>query len=81
MPLHLQPPNPEDDDDVVPDQHAAFGITRAMAERDARDRQWQDFESLRGVVRGDGIGEGSVGGSGYSGGRGGISGTRSMLPR
>jgi hypothetical protein len=28
-----QPPNPEDEDDVVPDQHAAFGITRAMERR------------------------------------------------
>ncbi|PYI25085.1 hypothetical protein BP00DRAFT_452473, partial [Aspergillus indologenus CBS 114.80] len=26
----FQPPNPEDEDDVVPDQHAAFGISRAM---------------------------------------------------
>lgn len=29
MPYYHQPPNPEDEDDVVPDQHAAFGITRA----------------------------------------------------
>lgn len=28
-----QPPNPEDEDDVVPDQHAAFGISRAMERR------------------------------------------------
>ncbi|MCJ1275049.1 hypothetical protein MMC21_002849 [Puttea exsequens] len=30
VPPQYQPPNPEDEDDVVPDQHAAFGITRAM---------------------------------------------------
>ncbi|EEY20429.1 conserved hypothetical protein [Verticillium alfalfae VaMs.102] len=29
VPAHLQPVNPEDEDDVVPDQHAAFGITKA----------------------------------------------------
>ena len=29
LPPHLQPVNPEDEDDVVPDQHAAFGIQRA----------------------------------------------------
>jgi len=29
LPLHHQPLNPEDEDDVVPDQHAAFGIQRA----------------------------------------------------
>jgi hypothetical protein len=29
IPPHLQPVNPEDEDDVVPDQHAAFGIQRA----------------------------------------------------
>ncbi|GKZ33888.1 hypothetical protein AbraIFM66950_003975 [Aspergillus brasiliensis] len=31
VPPQYQPPNPEDEDDVVPDQHAAFGIARAMA--------------------------------------------------
>lgn len=30
------PPNPEDEDDLVPDQHAAFGIAQAMAA--GRDR-------------------------------------------
>ncbi|KAF9736624.1 hypothetical protein PMIN02_005490 [Paraphaeosphaeria minitans] len=29
VPQYLQPLNPEDEDDVVPDQHAAFGIQRA----------------------------------------------------
>ncbi|KAL9622138.1 MAG: hypothetical protein Q9160_003481 [Pyrenula sp. 1 TL-2023] len=30
LPEHLQPSNPEDEDDVVPQGHAAWGITRAM---------------------------------------------------
>ncbi|KXH35566.1 Apc13 domain-containing protein, partial [Colletotrichum simmondsii] len=29
VPPQHQPINPEDEDDVVPDQHAAFGITKA----------------------------------------------------
>ncbi|KAB8200079.1 Apc13p protein-domain-containing protein [Aspergillus parasiticus] len=36
-----QPPNPEDEDDVVPDQHAAFGISRAMERR--REAVWRDL--------------------------------------
>ncbi|KFA47895.1 hypothetical protein S40293_05158 [Stachybotrys chartarum IBT 40293] len=36
-----QPINPEDEDDVVPDQHAAFGIQRATQE--ARDPAWKDL--------------------------------------
>ncbi|KAK5047171.1 hypothetical protein LTR84_007114 [Exophiala bonariae] len=30
LPPHLMPLNPEDEDGVVPDMHAAFGITRAL---------------------------------------------------
>ncbi|KAI4214225.1 MAG: hypothetical protein LQ351_003310 [Letrouitia transgressa] len=41
VPPHLQPPNPEDEDDVVPDQHAAFGITRATQGK--REPQWKDL--------------------------------------
>jgi len=69
-PQHL-PPNPEDEDDVVPDQHAAFGITRAMATREGRERAWRDFGTLGGLVRGDAIVEGQVsGGTGGQVGRG-----------
>lgn len=32
LPAHLMPLNPEDEDDVVPDMHAAFGITRALGQ-------------------------------------------------
>lgn len=50
------PLNPEDEDDVVPDQHAAFGITRAMAaRREGRERAWRDFEGLGELVRGVGL--------------------------
>ncbi|CAI7594944.1 unnamed protein product [Penicillium crustosum] len=48
-----QPPNPEDEDDVVPDQHAAFGITRAMERR--RDAVWRDL-GLEALVNGEGHG-------------------------
>ena len=48
-----QPPNPEDEDDVVPDQHAAFGITRAMERR--REAVWRDL-GLEALVNGEGYG-------------------------
>jgi hypothetical protein len=32
LPAHLMPINPEDEDDVVPDMHAAFGIDRALGQ-------------------------------------------------
>lgn len=54
-----QPPNPEDEDDVVPDQHAAFGITRAMERR--REPAWRDL-GLEGLV--DGGGNGAAKGNG-----------------
>ncbi|KAL2059160.1 hypothetical protein ABVK25_000452 [Lepraria finkii] len=41
VPPQHQPPNPEDEDDVVPDQHAAFGITRATQKR--HESAWKDF--------------------------------------
>ncbi|KAF2162093.1 hypothetical protein M409DRAFT_69319 [Zasmidium cellare ATCC 36951] len=36
-----QPINPDDEDDVVPDQHAAFGIQRAQNK--AREPAWRDL--------------------------------------
>lgn len=36
-----QPVNPEDEDDVVPDQHAAFGIQKATQR--AREPAWRDL--------------------------------------
>ncbi|KAJ1329442.1 serine-type exopeptidase-like protein [Microdochium nivale] len=36
-----QPINPEDEDDVVPDQHAAFGIQKATQR--SREAAWKDL--------------------------------------
>jgi hypothetical protein len=41
LPPHLQPVNPEDEDDVVPDQHAAFGIQRATQGK--KEPAWRDL--------------------------------------
>ncbi|KAK1760433.1 Apc13p protein-domain-containing protein [Echria macrotheca] len=41
VPPHLQPINPEDEDDVVPDQHAAFGIAKATQK--VREPAWKDL--------------------------------------
>jgi len=72
VPPQHQPPNPEDEDDVVPDQHAAFGITRATQAR--KEAAWKDLglEELmrRGPVR-EGAGAGGMG-SGWKGGRSGL---------
>ncbi|KAF2797523.1 Apc13p-domain-containing protein [Melanomma pulvis-pyrius CBS 109.77] len=69
IPPHLQPLNPEDEDDVVPDQHAAFGIQRATQNK--REASWRDL-GLDELVRrgpGEGLGEGA-GRGGASGGTG-----------
>ncbi|KAL9087700.1 MAG: hypothetical protein Q9159_003512 [Coniocarpon cinnabarinum] len=57
VPPHLLPPNPEDEDDVVPDQHAAFGIVRAMkglqvAGGGGEKERWRDFDTLLDLVKG-----------------------------
>ncbi|KAF8421088.1 Apc13p protein-domain-containing protein [Tirmania nivea] len=41
VPPHHQPINPEDEDDVIPDQHAAFGITRAVQK--THETAWKDL--------------------------------------
>lgn len=41
VPPHHQPVNPEDEDDVVPDQHAAFGIQRATQK--TKESAWKDL--------------------------------------
>ncbi|KAE8846346.1 hypothetical protein HRS9139_00913 [Pyrenophora teres f. teres] len=63
IPPHLQPVNPEDEDDVVPDQHAAFGIQRATQTK--KEPTWRDLgleELLRrgpgGEAAGAGVGAG-----------------------
>lgn len=52
VPPQYQPINPEDEDDVVPDQHAAFGIARAMDSVGRRaEPAWRDL-GLQELVRG-----------------------------
>ena len=58
LPPHLMPINPEDEDDVVPDMHAAFGINRAMG---------QHAGAAGGGIAGVGSGT-AAGGVGASGG-------------
>ncbi|KAJ9142690.1 hypothetical protein NKR23_g6952 [Pleurostoma richardsiae] len=41
VPPQHQPINPEDEDDVVPDQHAAFGIQKAT--QHVREPAWKDL--------------------------------------
>ncbi|KAK8041225.1 Apc13 domain protein [Apiospora phragmitis] len=41
VPPQHQPINPEDEDDVVPDQHAAFGIAKATQKQ--REPAWRDL--------------------------------------
>lgn len=41
VPPQHQPVNPEDEDDVVPDQHAAFGIQRATQK--SKEPAWKDL--------------------------------------
>ncbi|KAJ9604315.1 hypothetical protein H2200_011149 [Cladophialophora chaetospira] len=57
LPQHLMPTNPEDEDDVVPDMHAAFGINRALNQNSA----------AAGVIM-SGAGSAAAGGVGGSGG-------------
>ncbi|KAF2087976.1 Apc13p-domain-containing protein [Saccharata proteae CBS 121410] len=62
VPPERQPLNPEDEDDVVPDQHAAFGIQRATQK--ARQPAWRDLglEELmrRGPAREESVGRALV---------------------
>lgn len=61
LPPHYQPINPEDEDDVVPDQHAAFGIARAMdaAGRRRVEPVWRDL-GMRELVRGETLARGGA---------------------
>ena len=68
-----QPRNPEDEDDVVPDQHAAFGIQQAT--QAGREVVWRDFGLDELVARG-----GEAGAPGNGGGHRGM-GRGSRLPR
>ena len=68
LPPHLQPLNPEDEDDVVPDMHAAFGITRALGQNGVpvegqaggqREPAWRDL-GLERLVDGGPLGGGGA---------------------
>ena len=63
-----QPPNPEDEDDVVPDQHAAFGIQRATQGR--REVEWKDLGLEELLARETARGLPTTGMAGPSAGRG-----------
>ncbi|EJT80563.1 Apc13 domain-containing protein [Gaeumannomyces tritici R3-111a-1] len=64
VPAHHQPINPEDEDDVVPDQHAAFGITKATQK--TREAAWKDLGLAELMHRGPGAAAGGGGGGGGS---------------
>ncbi|KIW36826.1 uncharacterized protein PV06_10947 [Exophiala oligosperma] len=66
LPAHLQPLNPEDEDDVVPDMHAAFGINRALGQN-----QGAATTAAVTMSGGAGNGGGAGGGEGAGGGGGG----------
>jgi len=50
VPPQYQPPNPEDEDDVVPNEHAAFGIQRATQRQ--REPEWRDLGLARIMTQG-----------------------------
>ncbi len=91
LPPHLVPVNPEDEDDVVPDMHAAFGINRALgqgqegvggagAAGQTREPAWRDFGLEELVRRGPGeTGGGERLGGAVGGGRNRKDGKRSGL--
>ena len=59
MPPEHQPSNPEDEDDVVPDQHAAFGIQQATQKK--KKAEWKDL-GLEELMRKGPKGNGEVNG-------------------
>lgn len=66
IPPHLQPVNPEDEDDVVPDQHAAFGIQRAT--QTTKEPTWRDLGLSELLSRGPAGTQGVGGGSSVAAG-------------
>jgi len=48
VPEELQPVNPEDEDNVIPDQHAAFGIAKATSR--FKEPAWRDLD-LDGLLK------------------------------
>jgi len=60
VPPQNQPLNPEDEDDVVPDQHAAFGIQRATQK--TKEAAWKDLGLAELMKKGPGGTGGPVNG-------------------
>lgn len=74
VPPQHQPVNPEDEDDVVPDQHAAFGITRALGTGGGKKgTAWKDLGL--GDLMGRGPGGGANGAVNVDAGNAGARGT------
>ena len=76
IPPHHQPVNPEDEDDVVPDQHAAFGIQRATQSK--KEPTWRDLGLNELLRRGHGDGSAVRGPAGAT--AGGVNGGRGEEP-
>ncbi|KAK7192160.1 Apc13 domain-containing protein [Paraphaeosphaeria sporulosa] len=76
VPQHLQPLNPEDEDDVVPDQHAAFGIQ--CATQGKKEIHWRDLglEDIARRAHADGTSSGANTGPAGAGPRAAASQTR-----
>ncbi|KAF2147875.1 hypothetical protein K461DRAFT_73902 [Myriangium duriaei CBS 260.36] len=66
VPPEHQPLNPEDEDDVVPNEHAAFGIQRATQRK--QEPAWRDLGLARIVTEGPPA-RGSATGRGTTGSR------------
>ena len=64
VPPQHQPINPEDEDDVVPDQHAAFGIQRATQK--SKEPGWKDLGLADLMKKGPGSSSGLKGVAGQS---------------
>ncbi len=62
VPPHLQPVNPEDEDNVVPDMHAAFSIQKATQR--VREPAWRDLGLAELMRKGPPPVKGSNSGSG-----------------
>ncbi|KAF3021027.1 hypothetical protein E8E14_011753 [Neopestalotiopsis sp. 37M] len=68
VPPQHRPVNPEDEDDVVPDQHAAFGIQKATQR--TREPAWRDLGLAALMHKGPGAGAAAGGKSGGAVGAG-----------
>lgn len=68
VPEHLQPINPEEEDDVVPNQHAAFGVQKATQR--VHEPAWKDLGLKELMARGPSAESKASGGGKRRGGPG-----------